>query len=91
MAPRRCCCATPSARADAADALDAAVEAAIETGPRTADLGGTATTDEVTEFLLERIGAQRGGGRMSAPIVLYDTTLRDGTQREGLVLSWPTS
>jgi 2-isopropylmalate synthase len=24
---------------------------------------------------------------MSAPIVLYDTTLRDGTQREGLVLS----
>ena len=29
---------------------------------------------------------------MSAPIVLYDTTLRDGTQREGLVLSaWRTS
>ncbi|HEU4863615.1 MAG TPA: hypothetical protein VFU44_07575, partial [Candidatus Limnocylindria bacterium] len=24
---------------------------------------------------------------MSAPILLYDTTLRDGTQREGLVLS----
>ncbi len=45
---------------DAADALDAAVEAAIETGPRTADLGGTASTDEVTEFLLERIGASVG-------------------------------
>jgi 2-isopropylmalate synthase len=24
---------------------------------------------------------------MSAPVLLYDTTLRDGTQREGLVLS----
>ena len=62
-------------------------------GPRTADLGGGDATDEVTEFLLERIGAtRRRCAGMSDPIVLYDTTLRDGTQREGLVLSaWRTS
>ena len=46
--------------ADAADALDAAVDAAIEEGPRTPDLGGTARTDEVTRFLLERIGVAEG-------------------------------
>src|SRR5690606_18774982 len=28
-----------------------------------------------------------GGAGMTSPILLYDTTLRDGTQREGLVLS----
>ncbi|MCC6617844.1 MAG: 3-isopropylmalate dehydrogenase [Chloroflexi bacterium] len=41
----------------AADALDAAVDAAIESGPRTADLGGVADTDEVAAWLLERIGS----------------------------------
>ena len=46
--------------ADAADAVDAAVDAAIGDGPRTPDLGGTAGTDEVTAFLLERIGAAQG-------------------------------
>jgi 2-isopropylmalate synthase len=25
--------------------------------------------------------------REQAPVILYDTTLRDGTQREGLILS----
>jgi 3-isopropylmalate dehydrogenase len=45
---------------DAADAIEAAVDAAIERGPRTPDLGGTAGTDEVTSFLLERIGAAEG-------------------------------
>jgi 3-isopropylmalate dehydrogenase len=45
---------------DAADALDAAVEAAIADGPRTADLGGAASTDEVSAFLLQRIGAAAG-------------------------------
>jgi 3-isopropylmalate dehydrogenase len=39
----------------AAVALDAATDEAIETGPRTADLGGRAVTDEVTDFLLGRI------------------------------------
>jgi len=41
---------------DAADALDAAIDAAIETGPRTADLGGSDGTEAVASFLLERIG-----------------------------------
>ena len=41
----------------AADALDAAVDAAVAGGPRTPDLGGSARTEEVTRFLLERIGS----------------------------------
>jgi 3-isopropylmalate dehydrogenase len=41
----------------AADAVDAAVEAAIEEGPRTGDLGGSDGTGAVAEFLLDRIGA----------------------------------
>ena len=45
---------------DAADAVDAAVDAAIADGPRTPDLGGTAGTADVTAFLLERIGAAAG-------------------------------
>jgi len=45
---------------DAAAAIDAAVDAAIEGGPRTPDLGGTSGTDEVTTFVLDRIGAQAG-------------------------------
>ncbi|MGH2416769.1 MAG: 3-isopropylmalate dehydrogenase, partial [Candidatus Limnocylindria bacterium] len=42
--------------AEAADALDAAVTAAIEHGPRTGDLGGTDGTESVAGFLLARIG-----------------------------------
>jgi len=41
---------------EAADALDAIVDAAIEDGPRTGDLGGSAGTGDVAEFLLARIG-----------------------------------
>ena len=41
--------------ADAADALDAAVTAAIEEGPRTGDLGGSDGTGAVAGFLLARI------------------------------------
>jgi 3-isopropylmalate dehydrogenase len=41
---------------DAADALDAAVDGAIAEGPRTPDLGGDASTPEVTAFVLDRIG-----------------------------------
>ena len=40
---------------DAADALDAAVTAAIEDGPRTGDLGGSDGTGAVAGFLLARI------------------------------------
>jgi 3-isopropylmalate dehydrogenase len=42
--------------ADAADALEEAVEAAIDEGPRTGDLGGSDGTEAVAEFLLGRIG-----------------------------------
>ena len=42
---------------EAADALDAAVDAAIADGPRTGDLGGTDGTAAVASFLLDRIGA----------------------------------
>jgi 3-isopropylmalate dehydrogenase len=41
---------------EAADALDAIVDAAIEEGPRTGDLGGSDGTEAVAEFLLGRIG-----------------------------------
>jgi 3-isopropylmalate dehydrogenase len=46
--------------ADAADAIDAAVDVAIADGPRTPDLGGTAGTEGVTAFVLDRIGAAQG-------------------------------
>ena len=39
----------------AADALGAAVDGAIEHGPRTADLGGDATTQAVTDVLLQAL------------------------------------
>ncbi|HEX7173233.1 MAG TPA: 3-isopropylmalate dehydrogenase [Candidatus Limnocylindria bacterium] len=42
--------------ADAADAVEVAVEAAIEDGPRTGDLGGSDGTEAVAEFVLGRIG-----------------------------------
>ena len=42
---------------EAADAVDEAVEAAIEDGPRTGDLGGSDGTGAVAEFLLERLAA----------------------------------
>ena len=45
----------------AAVALEAATDEAIESGPRTADLGGRAATDEVADFLLGRIAARAGG------------------------------
>ena len=45
---------------DAAAALDAAVDEAIERGPRTGDLGGSATTAAIEEFLLTAIAAPVG-------------------------------
>ena len=43
---------------DAADALEAAVTASIEHGPRTGDLGGSEGTEAVASFLLEHVGAR---------------------------------
>ena len=42
---------------EAADVLESAVEVAIGSGPRTRDLGGEATTEDVAAILLQRIGA----------------------------------
>ena len=41
---------------DAAAAVDGAVESVLAEGPRTADLGGSAGTDEVTDAVLDRLG-----------------------------------
>ncbi len=41
---------------EAADALDGAVNAAIEHGPRTGDLGGSDGTEAVAGFLLSQVG-----------------------------------
>ena len=46
--------------ADAADALDRAVESAISDGPRTGDLGGSAGTEAVAEFLLASLATPAG-------------------------------
>jgi 3-isopropylmalate dehydrogenase len=42
--------------AEAADTLDAAVNAVIEDGPRTGDLGGSDGTEAVAGFLLNQVG-----------------------------------
>ena len=47
----------------AADALDAAVDEAIDHGPRTGDLGGSDGTEAVAGFLLGRIGEPVGAAR----------------------------
>jgi 3-isopropylmalate dehydrogenase len=41
---------------EAADAIEAAVDAAIDAGPRTVDLGGADSTAAVADFLLDCIG-----------------------------------
>ena len=42
---------------DKARALDRAVERALEHGPRTPDLGGTASTSEVVSHVIEQLQA----------------------------------
>jgi 3-isopropylmalate dehydrogenase len=44
---------------EAADVLDGAVEAAIEHGPRTGDLGGSDGTEAVAAFLLARVAERQ--------------------------------
>ncbi|MCV0402434.1 MAG: 3-isopropylmalate dehydrogenase [Chloroflexi bacterium] len=46
--------------ADAADALEAAVDEAVASGPRTADLGGSDGTAAVADFLLTRVADPAG-------------------------------
>jgi 3-isopropylmalate dehydrogenase len=42
-------------RPDLADRLNAAVRAALDGGARTPDIGGTASTKEVTDAVLSRL------------------------------------
>ena len=72
---------------------------AIDDGFRTADLwpaDGASTagltrvgTLAMTQAIVDRIAVRRprGGRLMTEPVVLYDTTLRDGTQGENITLS----
>ena len=84
----------------AAASIEAAVAAAIDAGYRTADLlppdgdrtglhGRRHPRDDGGHHRATR-RAGRGGvvtGPAGAPVVLYDTTLRDGTQGENITLS----
>ena len=79
-------------REDVADEIEAAVSAALDDGRRTADLAETPdVTDDglvvvgttaFTTAVIEQLTAGAGGVTTvdDAPVVLYDTTLRDGTQ-----------
>ena len=82
--------------ADAAQAVEARRgRSALADGHGTVDLGRTDDTDAMTAAIIDRLTRPRRRGRragregraVSDPVVLYDTTLRDGTQGEGLVLS----
>ena len=67
-------------QAEAADAIEGAVRRALDDGVRTRDLGGSLGTTGFRDAVVARL--------MSAsPVVLYDTTLRDGTQGENITLS----
>ena len=93
---------TSLGRADAADAVEAAVSRTLDDGWRTADLADPADgtdglvvvgTTAFATAVIERHRSRRGGGRVTAPmspdapVILYDTTLRDGTQGENITLS----
>ncbi|HEY3523772.1 MAG TPA: 3-isopropylmalate dehydrogenase [Candidatus Limnocylindrales bacterium] len=49
-------------RADAADAIEAAVDRVVDDGVRPPDLGGRASTDEVTHAVTERLAAATPAG-----------------------------
>ena len=88
---------------DGAARVESAVRQTLSDGIRTGDLmgsgAGTLTrvgTAGFRDAVLERVGAVVGGmsdqGRdegagLERPVVLYDTTLRDGTQGENITLS----
>ena len=58
---RRFCCATRSGRRRRRTPSTLRSTRQSQSGPRTTDVGGRATTDEVTAFLLERIGLTTAG------------------------------
>ncbi|QYJ16118.1 3-isopropylmalate dehydrogenase [Rubrobacter xylanophilus DSM 9941] len=47
-------------RPEAAEAIERGVEAAVEAGYRTPDLGGSSDTEEVTEAVIRRVTAEEG-------------------------------
>jgi 3-isopropylmalate dehydrogenase len=47
-------------RPDAADAIEAAVDRAVDDGIRTPDLGGTTTTEDLTRTVIERLAEPAG-------------------------------
>ena len=55
LSARAACCATDSAGRTQAAAVESAVDKALEKGIRPGDLGGTATTAEVTKAVLEEL------------------------------------
>ena len=89
-------------RADAADAVEGAVTAVLDAGYRTGDLAGAGgptgfrwwapPPSPVPSSISSRPAPRKGAGMTAptpgdAPVVLYDTTLRDGTQGENITLS----
>ena len=80
-------------REDVASAIESAVAAALDAGiadrrPRGARRGcGIHHGDGRRDRRTPRPGADRGGVVSDQPVVLYDTTLRDGTQGENITLS----
>ncbi len=84
-------------QAAAAEAVEGAVAAALDDGIRTpdimpADAAAAASCTAVgtvgmTEAVVGRDRRHPAGAGVTDTVLLYDTTLRDGTQREGLIVS----
>ena len=67
-----------------AEAIEQGVSVALETHFLTPDVGGK-EDDRRSDEGREQVG--RGGRGCGMSIKLFDTTLRDGTQREGVSLT----
>ena len=86
-------------RDDAAAAIEAAVTAALDAGWRTGDLADPANPDDGLVGRRDDRACdgrhrcarsrrrRRRAGMNETPVVIYDTTLRDGTQGENITLS----
>ncbi len=76
-------------RPDLAAAVEAAVDACIDDGVLTADIGGSASTSDVGAAVVAALPAQRGAaaGVRVVTLEIYDTTLRDGAQGVGINFS----
>ena len=68
----RCCCATDSAGRPRPTAVESAVDKALEKGVRSGDLGGNATTAEVTKAVLEELNVSQSMIWMNGELVPYE-------------------